>query len=77
MSIDGRGGLDILLNTWCENAGTFQGFWPIRISALALCKLFACERASVRETVVKGDIIVRPETRNGESVFVCLRGGGD
>ncbi|KAI0037958.1 hypothetical protein FA95DRAFT_1612577 [Auriscalpium vulgare] len=25
----GRSGLDVLLNTWCENAETFQGFLPV------------------------------------------------
>ncbi|KAI0045675.1 ARM repeat-containing protein [Auriscalpium vulgare] len=60
----GRSGLDVLLNTWCENAETFQGFWPTRVSNLALCQLLLCERASLRALMVKGDIVVKPETRN-------------
>ena len=32
-------GLDVMLDTWTENAATFQGFWPTRTSALALCTL--------------------------------------
>lgn len=31
MNVDGRSGLDILIQTWCENAETFQGFWPARV----------------------------------------------
>src|ERR1700681_4125182 len=39
-NIQGHSGLDILIHTWCENAETFQGFWPTRISNLALSGLF-------------------------------------
>ncbi|KAL1950948.1 hypothetical protein VTO73DRAFT_97 [Trametes versicolor] len=63
-NVAGRSGLDILIQTWCENAETFQGFWPTRISALALSSLFASERPSLQQLVVKGDIIVKPETKN-------------
>lgn len=67
ITINGRSGLDILLNTWCENAETFQGFWPARISTLALTQLFLSDRPSIRSTIVKGDMILKAETRNGES----------
>jgi hypothetical protein len=61
---EARAGLDVLLNTWCENAATFQGFWPTRVSALALCALLASERQSVGAVVVKGDIVITPATKN-------------
>nr|GAT57396.1 ARM repeat-containing protein [Mycena chlorophos] len=64
MNVDGRPALDILIQTWCENAETFQGFWPTRVSTLALCQLFVSERPSLQALVVKGDIIVKPETQN-------------
>ncbi|KAH9962326.1 ARM repeat-containing protein [Russula compacta] len=60
----GRLGLEVLLNTWCENAATFQGFWPTRISALALCTLLRAGRASLGAVVVKGDIMITPATKN-------------
>ncbi|EMD32596.1 hypothetical protein CERSUDRAFT_161550 [Gelatoporia subvermispora B] len=63
-NVDGRSGLDILINTWCENAETFQGFWAIRISTLALSALYASERPSLQSVTVKGDMIVKPETKN-------------
>ncbi|KAJ7109870.1 armadillo-type protein [Mycena epipterygia] len=66
MNVQGRSGLDILVQTWCENAETFQGFWPSRISTMALCQLFVSERSSLQNLMVKGDIIVKPETQNGE-----------
>ncbi|EPQ60043.1 ARM repeat-containing protein [Gloeophyllum trabeum ATCC 11539] len=62
--IQGRSGLDIFIQTWCENAETFQGFWPNRVSSLALCQLYTCERPSLQNLMVKGDIVVKPETSN-------------
>jgi len=59
----------VLLNTWCENAATFQGFWPTRISALALCALLRAERPSLQVVVVKGDIIITATTKNSASFF--------
>ncbi|KAH9046970.1 ARM repeat-containing protein [Lactarius deliciosus] len=66
---EGRSGLDVLLNTWCENATTFQGFWPTRVSALALCTLLASERPSLQAVVVKGDIIITAATKNKPPQF--------
>ena len=63
---NGRSGLDILIQTWCENAETLQGFWPSRVSTLALSKLFTSGRPSLQNLTVKGDLIVRRETRNSE-----------
>jgi len=64
MNIQGRTGLDVFIQTWCENAETFQGFWPSRSSTMALTALFASERPSLRDLMVKGDIILKPETEN-------------
>ncbi|KZT73366.1 ARM repeat-containing protein [Daedalea quercina L-15889] len=64
MKIDGRSGIDILLQTWSENEETFQGFWAQRISTLAFCSLFVSGRPSVQTVIVKGDLIIKPETRN-------------
>jgi hypothetical protein len=69
---NGRNGLDILIQTWCENAETFQGFWQSRVSTLALTKLYASGRPSLQSLIVKGDIILKPETKNGESSF-CIK----
>ncbi|OSX67203.1 hypothetical protein POSPLADRAFT_1063974 [Postia placenta MAD-698-R-SB12] len=64
MNGEGRSGLDILIQTWCENEETFQGFWAQRVSTLALCSLYASERPSLQSITVKGDLIIKPETRN-------------
>ncbi|KZP10073.1 ARM repeat-containing protein, partial [Athelia psychrophila] len=63
-NIQERSSLDIFINTWCENAETFQGFWPTRISTLALSQLYLDQRQSLQNLMVKGDIIVKPETRD-------------
>jgi len=65
MNISGRTGLDVLVQTWCENAETFQGFWPSRSSTMALTQLFVSERPSLQGLMVKGDIVIKPETKNG------------
>ncbi|CCL98539.1 uncharacterized protein FIBRA_00538 [Fibroporia radiculosa] len=64
ISVDSRSGLDILIQTWCENEETFQGFWAQRISTLALSSLYASGRPSLQSIVVKGDLIIKPETQN-------------
>jgi hypothetical protein len=64
-TVDGRPGLHIFIQTFCENAETFQGFWPARVSTLAICSLFASERSSLQNLTVKGDIVVKPENKNG------------
>ncbi|TDL19426.1 ARM repeat-containing protein [Rickenella mellea] len=63
-NVDGRSGLDILIQTWCENAETFQGFWPTRVSTLGLTQLFVSERPSLQNLIVKGELIVKPETKD-------------
>ena len=73
-NISGRSALDIVINTWCENAETIQGFWAARISTLALCQLYGAERPSLQQLIVKGDIIVKEETKDGTmSLLVYLR----
>lgn len=65
--IDGRSGLDIWIQTWCENAETFQGLWANRVSSLALCDLLVSNRPSLINLMVKGDIIVKAQTQNGQN----------
>ncbi|GAW03271.1 ARM repeat-containing protein [Lentinula edodes] len=72
MNIQGRTGLDVLIQTWCENAETFQGFWPSRSSTMALTALFASERPSLQALMVKGDIILKSETTNAPIEFTSV-----
>ena len=70
LDVHGRTALDILIHTWCENAETFQGFWPSRISTLALTQLFVSGRPSLQNLVVKGDIIVNKRNKDGKKMFL-------
>lgn len=70
MDVQGRSGIDILIQTWCENAETFQGFWPSRISTMALTQLFVSERTSLQNLMVKGDIIVNKQNKNGKALAI-------
>lgn len=64
ININGRSGLDVVIQTWCENAETFQGFWVTRTSTLALIDLFVSARPSLQSLQVKGDLIVKAETKD-------------
>ena len=66
MQIGTKTGLEVFVNTWCENADTLQGFWTPRMSTLALIDMFQCGHPSLQHLMVKGDLIIKPETRNGE-----------
>ena len=65
MNVNGRSGLDVLIQTWCENAEVFQGFWPSRVSTLGLCQLLISDRPSLKSIMVKGDMIVTQATKDG------------
>lgn len=63
-----KSGLEVLLQTWTENAETFQGLWASRVSTLALMDLFVASFMDggerLRSVTVKGELVVRAETRN-------------
>ncbi|KAL0575020.1 hypothetical protein V5O48_006949 [Marasmius crinis-equi] len=69
---EGRSGLETLIRTWCENAETFQGFWQSRSSTMALTQLFLSERPSLAGIMVKGDIVLNPETKNVPTEFTSI-----
>ncbi|KAH0837873.1 armadillo-type protein [Lanmaoa asiatica] len=71
-TVQGRTALDVLVQTWCENTETFQGFWPTRISTLTLSQLYASSPPTLQSLLVKGDIIIKPETKNGERNAVLI-----
>ena len=79
MQVDGAPALDVLVRTWCENAETFQGLWASRVSTLALMDLFVASFMDggerLRNVTVKGELVVRAETRNGELSFPMPRSG--
>lgn len=68
--------LAVLLRSWSENAETFQGSWAIRVSTLALGRLFveSARRESLSGLGVRGEQIVDQETNGRESVEPRLWG---
>ncbi|CAB4420248.1 unnamed protein product [Rhizophagus irregularis] len=63
LDINGRNGLEILLNTWLENHESFQGYYSIKVSAIALSKLFLSGDPRIQGIQVKGDLIVTNSSR--------------
>ncbi|KAJ3299143.1 hypothetical protein HK104_009937 [Borealophlyctis nickersoniae] len=59
ITINGKDGLSILLNAWCEHFGDFQGFYSIKVrcSATAMAKLFMSGDPRLQAITVKGDLI--------------------
>ncbi|KAF9516008.1 hypothetical protein BS47DRAFT_1371853 [Hydnum rufescens UP504] len=57
-------GLEVFVRAWCDNAETFVGFWQQRVSTLAFCEMLLSNNAALRRLQVKGEQIIKPETRN-------------
>ncbi|RKO89834.1 armadillo-type protein, partial [Blyttiomyces helicus] len=62
LTIENKNGLAILLNAWCENFADFQGFYSIKVSSIALCKLVLSGDARLQAITVRGDLIVSTNT---------------
>ncbi|KAM3584016.1 hypothetical protein VKS41_003985 [Umbelopsis sp. WA50703] len=58
VNIDGRNGLEILLPVWCENHDSFSGFYALKVSTIALSKLFLLSDQRLQGINVQGEIIV-------------------
>jgi hypothetical protein len=57
INIEGKDGLTILMNTWCDNHDSFQGFHTIKVSASALSILYMSQDSRVSNIQVKGDLV--------------------
>ncbi|KAF0552301.1 ARM repeat-containing protein [Gigaspora margarita] len=69
--INGKNGLDILLNTWLENHDSFQGHYNIKISAIALSELFLSCDPRIQNIKVK-EIMTRSRTRQNPHQYVYI-----
>ncbi|ORX95566.1 ARM repeat-containing protein [Basidiobolus meristosporus CBS 931.73] len=61
--INGKNGLDILMQAWCDNCEFFSGFYAIKVSTLALAKLFVKADPRIEAIQVKGDLIPNNSNR--------------
>ncbi|KAI9307964.1 armadillo-type protein [Cunninghamella echinulata] len=59
-NINGKSGLQILMNHWVENYESFSGYYSLKVSAVALSKIFLINDSNLQNMTVKGDIIVNP-----------------
>ncbi|KAH8920893.1 ARM repeat-containing protein [Atractiella rhizophila] len=59
-----KNGLEVLLTTWIDNYGYFQGYWNIKVSTVALSKLLVAQRPSLNNVIVKGDRIITAQNAN-------------
>ncbi|RUS35306.1 armadillo-type protein [Jimgerdemannia flammicorona] len=58
VNIEGHSGLQVVMNAWCENYESFQGYYSLKVSAIALSKMFLSTDPRVQALTVKGDLIV-------------------
>ncbi|KAI7903140.1 armadillo-type protein [Cokeromyces recurvatus] len=58
--INGKNGLEILMTTWCDNYDSFSGYYTMKVSAVALSKVFLSSDPRLQSISVKGDIVVNP-----------------
>ncbi|KAK4058553.1 hypothetical protein OIO90_000715 [Microbotryomycetes sp. JL221] len=64
MTVEGRPGLEILLNKWADAANVFQGFWNIKVSTVAMSRLFESARPNLAHINVKGDMLLTSANSN-------------
>ncbi|CAG8433682.1 10406_t:CDS:10 [Diversispora eburnea] len=74
LDINGRNGLEVLLSTWFENHESFHGYYSIRVSAIALSKLFLACDSRIQNIQVKGDLIVPKSSNPDQYTHVSANG---
>jgi importin-9 len=63
VDIHGENGLSIVLAKWLENSVNFAGYDAIRQNVVALSKLYSLDDPRIRQTGVKGDLIMQESSR--------------
>ncbi|KAL2916357.1 hypothetical protein HK105_204113 [Polyrhizophydium stewartii] len=59
-TVNGKDGLSILVNAWCDNFQDFHGAYANKISCTALAKLLSSANPRLDTLEVRGDLIVPP-----------------
>ncbi|CAI2183780.1 12083_t:CDS:10 [Funneliformis geosporum] len=70
LDINGRNGLEFLLNIWLENHESFQGYYSIKVSSIALSKLFLSGDPRIQSIQVKGDLIVTDSSNPDQYTYI-------
>ncbi|ORX54369.1 ARM repeat-containing protein [Hesseltinella vesiculosa] len=58
--INSKSGLTILMTHWVDNYESFSGYYSLKVSAIALSKIFLVNNPDILNMSVKGDIVVNP-----------------
>ncbi|ORZ19612.1 armadillo-type protein [Absidia repens] len=58
--INGKTGLEILMNHWVDNYESFSGYYSLKVSAVALSKVFLINNPGLQSMNVRGEIVVNP-----------------
>ncbi|KAI9258508.1 armadillo-type protein [Sporodiniella umbellata] len=58
--IDGTSGLKVLMTTWCDNYDSFSGYYTLKVSAIALSRIYMVNDPLLLNIQVKGEIVVNP-----------------
>ncbi|KAI8992357.1 armadillo-type protein, partial [Pilobolus umbonatus] len=67
MQIEGKSGIEILMKTWCDNYDSFSGYYTLKLSAIALSKIYLVNDPRIQSITVKGDIVVN---HNGNTYII-------
>ncbi|KAI8368240.1 armadillo-type protein [Radiomyces spectabilis] len=59
-AINGKSGLEILMPTWCDYYDSFSGYYSLKVSAIALSKVFLVNDPRLQNLNVKGELVVNP-----------------
>ncbi|KAG0175607.1 Importin 9 [Apophysomyces sp. BC1015] len=59
-NVNGKSGLEILMPIWCDYYDGFSGYYSIKVSAIALSKIFLVNDPRLQDITVKGEIVVNP-----------------
>ncbi|KAI8336598.1 armadillo-type protein [Chlamydoabsidia padenii] len=59
-TINGKNGLEILMTHWVDNYESFSGYYSLKVSAIALSKIFLISDPRLQGMNVKGEIVVNP-----------------
>lgn len=59
-TVNGKGGLEILMQMWCDYFDSFSGYYSLKVSAIALSKVYLITDPRLQSLTVRGDIIADP-----------------
>ncbi|KAJ3091242.1 Importin 9 [Quaeritorhiza haematococci] len=65
-------GLTVLLRAWSENYSYFTGYYSLKVSAVAMCKLFMMNDPRLQAIEVKGDLVVNQAQSNPPEQYTSI-----